>query len=293
MSRAAAPIRSALIHDSPLTSTVTQIHLCRAAERGADARRHHAGLRRRQGRPRHHLYADGAGSGDRDAGLRADRRGALGRVRRLCRQGTRDPHRRRQAEADLLGELRHRARPHRALQAAARRGDRARQRQAVGLRHPAAAAAGLRSRRRAATTTGRHCAAPRSIRQEARLRAGAGDRSALHPLHLGHDRHPEGRRARQWRPSGRAELVDVQPLRRQARRGLVVRLRRRLGGRPQLHRLRPADPWRDLDHVRGQAGRHARCRRVLARHRRAQGGRACSPRRPRSAPSRRKTRTAS
>ena len=81
------------------------------------------------------------------------------------------------------------------------------------------------------------------------LRAGAGDRSALHSLHLGHHGHPEGRGARQWRASGRAEMVDVQSLRRQARRGLVVRLRHRLGGRPQLHRLRPADPWRDLDHV--------------------------------------------
>ena len=81
------------------------------------------------------------------------------------------------------------------------------------------------------------------------LRAGARDRSALHPLHLGHHRHSEGRGARQWRASGRAEMVDVQPLRRQARRGLVVRLRHRLGGRPQLHRLRAADSWRDLDHV--------------------------------------------
>ena len=45
------------------------------------------------------------------------------------------------------------------------------------------------------------------------------------------------------------EMVDVQSLRRQARRDLVVRLRHRLGGRPQLHRLRPAVSWRDLDHV--------------------------------------------
>ena len=94
-------------------------------------------------------------------------------------------------------------------------------------------------------------AAPRRARrrQGRALRARARDRSALYPLHLGHHRHPEGRGARQWRASGRAEMVDVQSLRRQARRGLVVRLRHRLGGRPQLHRLRPADSWRDLDHV--------------------------------------------
>ena len=46
--------------------------------------------------------------------------------------------------------------------------------------------------------------------------------------------------------------------------------RRRLGGRPLLHRLRAAVPRLHLDPLRGQAGRHARRRRLLARHRRAQ-----------------------
>ena len=125
-----------------------EIHLRRAAERGADARRDHAGFRRRQGRPRHPLYADGGGSRGGDAGLRAHRRRAQRGVRRLRGQGAGDPHRRRQAEAGVLGKLRARARPHRAVQAAARRGDQARLRQAVGLHHPAAAAACLRSRQR-------------------------------------------------------------------------------------------------------------------------------------------------
>ena len=52
----------------------------------------------------------------------------------------------------------------------------------------------------------------------------------------------------------------------------MVRLRHRLGGRPLLHRLCAADPRRHLDHVRGQAGRHARRRRLLARHRPARRG---------------------
>ena len=226
-----------------------EIHLCRAAEGSSDARRRDAGFRRRQGRPRHPLHADGAGSRGRDAGLRADRRGALGGVRRLRRQGTGDPHRGRPAEADLLGKLRARARPHRALQAAARRGDPAVQRQARDLHHPAAAAAWLRSRCRPRSRLG-DVAPRRARRRQGRaLRAGARDRSALYPLHLGHHRNPEGRGARQWRAPGRAEMVDVQSLRRQARRGLVVRLRHRLGGRPQLHRLWAADPWRDHDHV--------------------------------------------
>ena len=171
-------------------------------------------------------------------------------VRRLCREGTRHPDRGRQAETDLLGELRPRARPHRAVQAAARRSDQAVQRQARGLHRAAAAAAGAAISSPAAITTGPSCAAQRDRGEEIRrLRAGAGDRSALHSLHLRHHRQPEGRGARQWRASGRAEMVDVQSLRRQAGRGLVVRLRHRLGGRPQLHHLRPAAAWRDLDHV--------------------------------------------
>ena len=108
--------------------------------------------------------------------------------------------------------------------------------------------------------------------EAARLRAGEGDRPALHPLHLGHDRPAQGRGARQWRLLRGARLVDAIPLRHRSRRGVVVRLRRGLGGGPQLHRLRPADPWRDHDPLRGQAGRHARRRRLLARDLRAQGG---------------------
>ena len=52
-----------------------------------------------------------------------------------------------------------------------------------------------------------------------------------------------------------------------ARRGVLDRLRCRLGGRPFVHRLRAAAPRLHHGHVRGQAGRHARCRRVLAGHR--------------------------
>ena len=180
----------ALIHDSPLAGNARhQIHLCRDAARGEDARRHHAGFRRRQGRPRHPLYADGAGSRGRDAGLRADRRGAFGGVRRLCRQGARDPDRGRQAETDLLGKLRARARPHRAVQAAARRGDQTLQREARG---PASSCSG-RSRaaisRPAAITTGRACApTPMPAKKSADCVPVAGDRSALYSLHLGHHR---------------------------------------------------------------------------------------------------------
>ena len=146
-----------------------QIHLCRAARRGEAACRHHAGFRRRQGRPRPPLYAAGAGSRDGDAGLRADRRRAQRGVRRFCGQRACEPHRRRQAKADFFGKLRHRARPHRALQAAARRSDHACRAQSL---RPASSCSG-RSRLAisspAAITTGRTCARPRSRRRNRRL----------------------------------------------------------------------------------------------------------------------------
>ena len=46
------------------------------------------------------------------------------------------------------------------------------------------------------------------------VRAGARDRPALHPLHVGHDRAPEGRRARQRRARRRARVEHAQRLRR-------------------------------------------------------------------------------
>ena len=101
------------------------------------------------------------------------------------------------------------------------------------------------------------------------LRAARRHRSALHPLHLGHHRPAEGRGARQWRPHGRAQLVDEEPLRHAPGRGVLGGLRRRLGGRPQLHRLCAADLRLLVDPLRRQAGRHARRRRVLARDLRA------------------------
>ena len=155
--------QAAIIYDSPLAGTKRTITYHRLLTETQVLGGHAARSRRRQGRPRHSLYADGAGSGDRDARLRPHRRRSFGGVRRLRRARTGDPHRRRQAESDPLRELRHRARPHRALQAAARRSDRARRAQARRLPDPAAAAGGSGADRRAATTTGRRCATTRSF----------------------------------------------------------------------------------------------------------------------------------
>ena len=137
---AAARDQPAIIYDSPVTQTkrtITYAELLDEVQTLAAVLR---GFRRRQGRPRHPLHADGAGSAVRDARLRAHRRRPFGGVRRLRGERARDPHRRRQAEADPLGELRHRARPRRPLQAAARRGDRACRARSRGLPDPAAPA---------------------------------------------------------------------------------------------------------------------------------------------------------
>ena len=259
--------RSSTTARSPARSGASATASC---SRSAGARRRAAGPRRRKGRPRHHLHADDPGGGDRDARLRAARRGPFRRVRRLRRAGARHPHRRRHAEAHHLRLLRHRARPHRRLQAAARRGDRARDAQAGRLPHPAARGGALRADRRPRPRSRRGDG--EGARPQRRMRAAQGHRPALHPLHLRHDRPAEGRRARQWRPHGRAQMVDAGDLRHRSRRDVLGRLRRRLGGRPFLHRLRAAAARLHDRALRGQAGRHARRRRLLARHLRAQRG---------------------
>ena len=287
--------QTALIYDSPITGDDARLHLCRAARRGGDARRRAAGPRRRQGRPRHHLYADGAGGGDRHARLRAHRRHPFRRVRRLRRAGARHPHRRRASRSSS-------SRPPAASSPAAssptsrcstRRSSSRRHKPQYGADPAAAAMSQATLRRRPRPRLGERGRRRQGARPRGRLRAGRRHRSALHPLHLRHDRPAQGRRARQWRPHGRAEMDDVEPLRRQARRDVLGGLRRRLGGRPFLHRLRAA-----------AARLHERsCSRASrsARPTPAPSGASspstasprCSPRRPPSAPSRRRTPRAS
>ena len=88
----------ALVYDSPVTDTIrtfTYFELRDEVARCAGALRASG---HRQGRPRHHLHADGAGGGHRHAGVRAHRRRALGGVRRLRLQRAGQADRRRQAE---------------------------------------------------------------------------------------------------------------------------------------------------------------------------------------------------
>ena len=76
----------------------------------------------------------------------------------------------------------------------------------------------------------------------------------LPPLHVGHHRQAEGDHAHDRRlphPGRLHPQVRLRPPPRQRR--LLVHRRRRLGHRPQLHRLRPARQRRDSGDVRGRA----------------------------------------
>ena len=76
---------------------------------------------------------------------------------------------------------------------------------------------------------------------------------AVHPLHLGLDRKAEGRAAHHRRLPRLYDDDAPIRLRLPRRRHLLVHRRRRLGHRPQLHRLRPARERRHHADVRGRA----------------------------------------
>ena len=237
--------RSFTIHRSPAQSARSPITACLTETQVLGGMLRDLGVRK--GRSRHSLHADGAGSRDRDARLRAHRRHPFGRVRRLRGARTGDPHRRRHAEGH--------SRPRAAASSPAAscitsrcstRRSRCRQAQAGRLPDPAApAGAGGADRRPRSRLGGDARSRARPCPLGLRLRAGRGHRSALYSLHVRHDRPAEGRGARQWRPHGRAEMVDEKSLRHRSRRSVVDGVRYRLGGRPFLHRLRAAVAWRD------------------------------------------------
>ncbi len=274
---AAISRRSSMTARSPDSKAViTYAELREQVARFAGALR---GARRREGRPGHHLHADGARG---DGGHARPARGSAPCIRwssAASRRTSSPPASTTRNPGHGLRLLRHRTQPRRAVQADAGRGHRAWRAQAGALHHPPAPAgdgrAGPGPRHRLERRGGR--------RRPGRLRAGRRHRSALHPLHLRHHRPAQGRGARQWRPRGGAGVDDEELLQRRARRGVLGGLRCRLGGRPLLHRLRATAARLHHDPLRGQARRHSRRRRLLAGHRSSTRSRRSSPRRPRSA----------
>jgi hypothetical protein len=228
------------------------LHLCRAPRRSAAHGRRPAKPRRRQGRPRADLHADDRRSAVRHAGHGAHRRHPLGGVRRLRRQLARHPHRRRPAQGDGHGRCRHARRQGGALQASGRR---------VAAPGGRAAAEGADRQSRPRQGNARRAGPRRRLRHAARPapeRPGAVHlrrvlASVLHPVHLRHHRQAEGRAARHRRLLRGPGRLDAPRLPVQPGRDLLRHLRHRLGGRPFLHRLRPAHQRHGHDGVRGHA----------------------------------------
>ena len=244
------------------------LHVPPAAPRGEPHGGDPAGTGRRQGRPRVDLHADDPRGDLRHARLRAHRRDPLGGVRRVRVGEPRHAHRRREAEAGHQRRCRLARRQAGALQAPARRGD-----PPVEGAAGAGAAGGPRPRRH-----GTHAGPRRGLCRAAR---GAHERrgavrmarelgAELHPLHQRHDRQAEGRAARHRRLRGGARRVDAADLQRPQGRDLLRHQRHRLGGGPQLHRLRAADRRHGDDHVRGHADPPGR-RHLVADRREVQG----------------------
>ena len=159
-------------------------HLRRAPGRDRALRRRPRPARGRTGRPGRPLHADGPRGDRRDARVRAPRGGAQRGVRRVRVEGARRAHRRLRAQGDPERVVRDRARTHRRVQAASRRRARARPPSPGPVRHPPAPRASRPPRSGARPRLGGF---PRR-RRAARVRAGRGHRSSLHPLHLRHHR---------------------------------------------------------------------------------------------------------
>ena len=219
-------------------------------------------------RSRRDLHADDPRGGGRHAGLRAHRRDALGGLRRLLGRGAARPHQRlrRQGHASPPTAASGAASSSRSRTTSTRRSrETPTVETCVVVRRTGNAVADAgRPRRLVARPHGaarRRDCAPRGARRRA---------PAVHPLHVGHDRQAQGRRAHHRRlPAGRAPHDQVR-LRSARRRRLLVHRRHRLGHRPQLRRLRPAVERRHQRDVRRRA-RLSRQGPLLGDHRAAQG----------------------
>ena len=213
-------------------------HLSGTARRSLPPRQCAAQPQRRKGRPRYHLPADDSGGGLRHPRLRAHRRHSFRGVRRLLSGIARRPDRGLPVEGRHHRRRRFARRPQGAAEGQHRRGDRQSRRRRS------------RHRGQAHRRTRQHAARTRRLVQRRRRHGDVGmsvrrdERGgpAIHSLYVGFDRETEGRAAHHRRLSG-LRLDDAPGcVRLSRRRHLLVHRRRRLGHRPQLHRLWTRSP---------------------------------------------------
>ena len=210
-----------------------------------------------RGGPHRHLHADDSRAADRHVGLHPHRGGPLGDLRRVQPRLDHRPLQRRRGQGHH--HRRRRLSPRRPVRA---QGQRRRRRRVMphGRRTWSSSTAATSA---VTMEPGRDhwwhelmaAAAPDVPARAARQRA-----PALPALHLGHHRQAQGHHAHHRRvphPGGVQPQVHLRPAPRD--RHLLVRGRRRLGDRAQLHRLRAARQRRDFGDVRGHA-RHAPAR---------------------------------
>ena len=231
------------------SATITYADLHRDVQRFANALKDH-GIE--QGRRRRDLPADDPRGRRRDARLRAHRRAAQRRLRRLLAP-SRCSERMEVSKAKALDHRRRRAAQgqDRADQGGRRRGDGRPRVARDDLRRPphrqrrADDATGATSGTHEVAGGGRRRVPGRAARRRA---------PALHPLLVGLDGQAEGHPAHHRRLPDAGRLHPPRRVRPQAGdRRLLVLGRRRLGHRPLLHRLRAAGERLHVGDVRGRA----------------------------------------
>ena len=247
--------------------TITFADLQREVVRFANALE---GARRRQGHAGRDLHGDDPGAARLHARVRAARRAPHRRLRRLQRRLALRPAQRHGVRGpDHAGRGLAQGRRG-AAEAERRRGARALTgREDVGRLAPRRQRGGdARGPRRLGARARR---GPERRPGHVPVRADGLGGPPLPPLHERHHREAEGDRPHDRRLPHRRRDDAPLHLRREARLGVLVRRRHRLGHRPQLHRLRAA---RERDHRRPLRGRARlpRPRPLVGDRRALQGG---------------------
>ena len=281
--------QAAIHYDSPVTGTKSTMTYAVLLERVRAVAGGLRGLGVEQGRPGRHLHADGPRGRHRHARLRPHRRHPLRRVRRL-RARRSSPRasttpRPKVVLSASCGVEPSRVVPYKPfLDEAIRRSEHQPEHCVVLQREQPVAELGERDIDWADFESGD--GRPRGQR----VRHGRGDRPALHPLHVRHDREAQGHLPRQRGLRRGAAVVDGQPLRRRARaRRCSPRATSAGSSATPTSSTRRCSPGRRPSSTRASRSAHPTPARS--------GGSspstapsACSPRRRRSAPSRRRTR---